>query len=97
MHPGYGVNKPRVYTEPRVTVIVWTPRKIMTDCSINLVRGLYQNPTWPPTVVIKCLFQTFVPFTIKSVTVWSLKNIICLKGKGLQRLSLKSEGGGWRD
>ena len=45
----------------------------MTDCSINLVRGLKQNTTCQPMVVIKCLFQTFVPFTIKYVTVWSFK------------------------
>ena len=52
----------------------------MSDCSTSLVHGLYQNPAWQPKVVIECLFQTFVHFTIKSVTVWSFeKNIICFK------------------
>lgn len=43
LHPRYVAKKQRVLHRTRDDSIVWTPREIMPDCVLNLVRGLHPN------------------------------------------------------
>lgn len=44
LHPTYLEKKQRLLHRTMDDNIVWTPREIMPECVLNLVRGLYPNP-----------------------------------------------------